>query len=69
MKHERATPGSAVANAYAMQETDAEASAAMWAGCALMAMHDDRSEVFREHAESWAKKLGPPRKQKEAEHD
>lgn len=58
LKHEPATQGSAVANAHAMQESDAEYSAAMWAGCALMAMHVDRSDVFSEHAERWAKKLG-----------
>ncbi|WP_298938464.1 hypothetical protein [uncultured Ruegeria sp.] len=63
MKHERATPGTAAANAYAMHETDTDRIAAMWAACALMALHDRRSDVFREYAESWASKLRPPSSQ------
>ncbi|WP_171231024.1 hypothetical protein [Ruegeria sp. HKCCA6707] len=59
MKHEPATPGTAALNAYSMRESDEERNAAMWAACALMALHDKRSDVFQEYDESWANKLRP----------
>ncbi|WP_299661682.1 hypothetical protein [uncultured Ruegeria sp.] len=57
MKFVPATPQTAVAHAYNLAGSNAEESMALWAGCHLMALHHQRSEVFEGHAEIWASKL------------
>ncbi len=54
---EPSTPGSAAAHAFLLQKTSADCDVAMWAACALMALHSDEPETYQEFAKIWSDKV------------
>lgn len=57
--HETSTSGTATINAYRLQKNNTDYDAAMWAACALMVLHSERSDILRDYAHIWASKLKP----------
>ncbi len=51
---EPSTPNSAAANAYRLKRSNSEYDVAMWAACALMALHKDEPAALQEYACLWA---------------
>ncbi|WP_209597979.1 hypothetical protein [Ruegeria sp. HKCCSP351] len=55
--HKPSTSEAAALNAQLLKKSDSDYDVAMWAACALMALHSNKPAVFREYQHMWAKKL------------
>ncbi|NOD93392.1 hypothetical protein GS636_11400 [Ruegeria sp. HKCCD4884] len=56
--HKPSTPEAAALHAHILKKSDAEYDIAMWAACALAALHMKRTDLFQDYRQIWEEKLG-----------